>query len=69
MLPHLGEAPSFWTNLPHSHVSLEGDLNLPYSQISPTNIPHYTKYSKILFLIAVITYKWNLYVTTTIEND
>ena len=30
--------PSFWTNLPHSNVPLEGDLNLPHS-LSPTKPP------------------------------
>ena len=42
-------------------------LQTPHSQISTTK-PHYKKYSKNLFLIAIIDYKWNVYVITTIEN-
>ena len=38
-------APSFRTDLPHIAMSpSKGDLNIPHLQISPTNLPHYTKY-------------------------
>ena len=66
--PIWGEALSFWTNLPHSNVSLEGELNLPHSQIYPQNFPHYTQYSYFWILIAIIDYKWNVFVTKTIED-
>ena len=58
-----------WDNLARSHVSLQGDLNLLHSQI--TNLPCYTNYIVYIILliaIIVIDYKWNVYVTTTIEN-